>query len=601
MKIPAHQLSEELQQSLEKIQAAPNSVNFYQATSGKGWAVFGIIVFLLGMAGLIGLALNEADEELRYVFMGGAALALLILISSVNHIRAYNGARVKPFRGLNPLYYFELGWDELKYYKMWTLKDFRATHHLQNGVYQHTAFVLMFEEGNVNFQVSPKPIAEKLFNEIKATRVQLLLALENQSFQSLGAHDLFGHALGSEVSNVDEEAPKSGRMGCLASLALAVILGAGAGMGLSYLSAIAYDARDWDYMSYGDMGDEVARHVRYGYCAHQEELPDKMRAMLSDNWVRSGVDLDDEAWDGSDITDAKRGVEAYNEIFGAELALREVVVPAAKTSFQQRWNEMGTSPEPREIVEHKAAMAELVAYLNAKPYGWGLQLTDVAPHMGQIDEAIVGRIEGASQEYQSQARNVGASEEAIAAIAQIFKIMREQRRYSLVVSYEQALESDTSLEEDFKEVYPDYKYIEPMSPSFTPAKNLQRESLITEVLASAFEDMLQGLVKVSTIDSEDAAVYLTVYYAISPEFELYYNDAEEHLPDEDRHWSTAIVSDFALTFSGRDAETSFYLFETHAAPADQFSIYSGQTMYDAMASSLFDDFRAQLASHFGVY
>ncbi len=594
MQIPVTRISDEIYERLEAVQARPNAVNYFQKTSGKGWAVFGIIVGLLGLAGLIFVAIeNRPEEELRYTLYAVTAVVALIFIGSFNHIRVFNRARVKPFRALNPLYFIELGWDELKYFKMWTLKDFRATHHLQNGVYQYTAFSLMFEEGNANFQVSPKPMAEKLFEQIKASNASLLQAVQSNNLGSLADHDFFGHALGREVEVESEvERPKVG-MGCMAMLGLAAALGGVVGYGLIYLSARAYDIKDFDRFYASNIGWEVEGHLEYAACQHEEELPDQIRRVMVEAWTRDEKIREDEP------EQVVQAVGHYNEHFGKQLDPKELLLSIARKVFAARWRNIG-APTPSAIVAHKAEMARFAEICNGQ-WSWGLTLADLAPHMNAVDEEIIAYIEQASADYKRQAEAAGADPEAIAAIVRIFEIMREERKYALQVSYEQALESDLSLEDQFKEAYPGYKYIEKMSPAFTLEKNMVRESMITDVLTGALDELLKGLITVTTYDSADAAVNLTVFYAISPSFELFYSEAEAELPDTDRHWYTGIFSEFQLTFREKEGDKELYTFEAFAEPANTFTPREFQGPYDAMAESLFNNFRVNFSNHFGVY
>jgi len=147
---------------------------------------------------------------------------------------------------------------------------------------------------------------------------------------------------------------------------------------------------------------------------------------------------------------------------------------------------------------------------------------------------------------------------------------------------------------------------------------IRRESNLFAVVTDAFKKVIPDDILEFSSECVGECVTFLVKYRVSSKDSLYYDPREKKLPDVDRTWNPGIFIDW--DFSVRTPNQSQnYDFSLKSLPANQITYDSNLAedlsgnvdvekemqvdkgnLYDAMVSSAFEDFKANLVYRMGI-
>ncbi len=98
---------------------------------------------------------------------------------------------LKPYFYVTPVYFVKTEYDIVRFWPIWSLKDFGVTHVHTNGVYTRSDVTLQFEDFIQVFSVKSKLEVEKLFELIKTFDLRIRTAFQGGKIEYLKHHDDF--------------------------------------------------------------------------------------------------------------------------------------------------------------------------------------------------------------------------------------------------------------------------------------------------------------------------------------------------------------------------------------------------------------------------
>lgn len=292
--------------------------------------------------------------------------------------------------------------------------------------------------------------------------------------------------------------------------------------------------------------------------------------------------------------DAQRG--------GAGWFLREFTpMPAHIAEAEQRFDDLSYA----EAVAKKTATA-LREYRAAFPQG---------RHTDEARAALRALYAEAEARYLDMVTKSEAEDaQAVAGVKALLTYLREHDLESPIVPVcflpveglageviEAAIRAETGSEK-----------VVAVSPAFTPERSAARHGAVVERMNRALGWVVGDLFKL--VERESGALAdgprFLVRYVVSGTGDAYSRKSEDALPVPARTFfvGIAFAFDFTLQVPGHEAEvdldpTKGFRFAVRANPAPEFSVMGegdAWTVYEAMASTAFDDFAGALARGYGL-
>lgn len=556
MKVEISKLPPEIMERLKKIQQNPKeSVDYYEKTGGRGWAIFGIIVvigtFLVSYA-IINDARSVRDLLDWWVWLGIWVIAAWIWTASTNYLKRYKLAELKPCVFLTPLYLVRVTLDHVAFHNLWTeRKDLKITHHYYNGAYTHTAFDFKFNDGtNDSLSIKPQARADSVMRVMQSYQDYIAAAVEKQDYLSIAKLDMF-----IEVKEQAKEQDAGAVKDLLAPelpaktsgwLTFAKVCLIGSITALLFFCYNSYTIQKKNLTGCHSIQD-------YEYFLAREYFPKFLETEARDALFRRyKIELDN----------YKRNAKELRRM----IALK-------------RCNSLLPEQE-KEILE--------------------LYRTEGSKALSALYLDIIAKYQKSSTEADPKARE---------AIVKMLETASGQNAYHVRTTYQSVTEeAEGSLEVTLESGA--RKTLESMAGAFSPERNRQRESYITSCIQKAFSQIIPS--SILEFESMPGEIEFKIAYTVVRSGDYYYSTKT---PEPLRKYYTGIGFqwDFQIVIKNQLA----YQFTETSFPPAQFTVknmnsgaewmkmfgdagISTASVYDTMAATAFDNFSQKLIQHFGM-
>jgi hypothetical protein len=544
MKIALSQLPPEIYNRMQDIQNNHEEyAGFYLKGGGKGWAITGIVIAMLGLFVMLGMAVDEAFGLFGWICV--SAFNVWLLVFSARYIKKFNAKPLKPFTFLNPLYLTKVGLSDVTYYNLWSdREDLNITHHYTNGVYTNTEFEFTFKDGSETLHVAPKARAEELIDQIDAYRMHMIDAIENEDFGAIAAHDLFFELEHGEGAQQAQDEPQTTGFAWKAW---------GMAAGASFLLAGGF-------------------FIFNLYSVQSKQLKEC------------------ESYRASKYYDPIQCYERYFK-YSSPVILTTRAQEGLYGAYKRRYEKSKDSASKlRDLIEQTT-----FPYLN-KAQKTGLQ------HYYQKEGKVALRrlYDDAISNYKQNATKAYAP--AREAIIKLLNIAKAQDRYTVKITYNRKIKALLS-QRTYKLRSGRVLRLEPMAPSFTPQYNTQREQVLTNRVKDAFKKIIPEDILQFDLAGD---LEFNITYSLRPYTVYTLTNKRTYTKRYYRgiqiFWHFKIIDKGKLLYEFLDTTLPAKSFSVRRR---RYSRYGSRrirnsTMYDRMAETTFDAYTRRILVHFGV-
>ena len=256
------------------------------------------------------------------------------------------------------------------------------------------------------------------------------------------------------------------------------------------------------------------------------------------------------------------------------------------------------------------------SFNRASSYRTYLQTHPQGRWAGDAQEKVQNLYDVAEQKYQASL-NKGYDQKAADAVLQTLKYAKTTQNHRVKVVFERHNEIPSDIVEQLKKEY-GVKKILPFDDTFSEDKMIRRESNLLTVVTDAFRKVIPDDILEFSSECVGDCVTFLIKYKVSSKDSIYYDPREKKLSDIDRTWNPGIFIDW--DFSVRTPnQPQTYDFSLTSLPANHITYDSNavedlsgkvdvekemlvdkSNLYDAMVSSAFDDFKANLVYRMGI-
>lgn len=246
-------------------------------------------------------------------------------------------------------------------------------------------------------------------------------------------------------------------------------------------------------------------------------------------------------------------------------------------------------------------------YLQTHPHGrWA----------SNANEKLQSLYDAAEQKYQSGLNN-GYDQKAVDAVLQTLRYAKATQNFHVKIAFERHNEIPADIVEQLKKEY-DVKKILPFDDTFSEDKMIRREGHLFTVVANGFREVIPDDILEFSDQCVGECVTFLIKYKVSSKDSLYYDPREKKLPEADRTWNPGIFIDWDFNVTTPN-QSQNYNFTLSSLPAEHITYDSNapenlseninveeemkvdkSNLYDAMVSSAFDDFKANLVYRMGI-
>jgi DnaJ-domain-containing protein 1 len=118
-------------------------------------------------------------------------VSCVVFCWAIGRINRWRKAKLTPHIYFTPLYFVKTGLDDLRFWWLWSLKNYDVTHHHQNGSYRYTKLIFHFEDGDVPFTLYGKDKVKTLFDNLARWEAEYKKALSQNNMEYFLARDDF--------------------------------------------------------------------------------------------------------------------------------------------------------------------------------------------------------------------------------------------------------------------------------------------------------------------------------------------------------------------------------------------------------------------------
>lgn len=213
--------------------------------------------------------------------------------------------------------------------------------------------------------------------------------------------------------------------------------------------------------------------------------------------------------------------------------------------------------------------------------------------------------------------NESYDQQAAAAVLQMLNYAKTTGNYCVKVIFERHNEIPEDIIEQLKTEF-EVKNILPLGDTFSDAEMSGREDRLLTVIADAFRHIIADDILEFSNDCTGDCVNFLVKYSVGSKDSIYYDNRQEKLSDKEKTFYPGIFIDWDFNIKIPDQPQN-YNFELASNPASEISYDSNSDerddntkdfakvldtdknfIYDSMAASAFDDFRANLIYRMGI-
>lgn len=235
-------------------------------------------------------------------------------------------------------------------------------------------------------------------------------------------------------------------------------------------------------------------------------------------------------------------------------------------------------------------------YIDAHPSGrWATE----------ANQRIQQQYDASASNYE-KSRSAGFDVKASDAVLHILNYAKETQQYRVRVAFERHNEIEPNLEQHLRQQF-GVSNVLSIGDSFSDYKMQSRESQIFSAITSGFKELIpEDILEFTDNGPGDSTVVFLVTYKIRAGKSLYYRDADSGIPEPSRPFYPGIYIDWQFEMR-TPKEPAGYMFSLQSSPAKEISYrtYSSygadkETLYDLMATSAFQNFRAELVKRLGI-
>lgn len=241
------------------------------------------------------------------------------------------------------------------------------------------------------------------------------------------------------------------------------------------------------------------------------------------------------------------------------------------------------------------------------------------PHGRWADDArqkVQNLYDAAEQKYRASL-NKGYDQKAADAVLQTLKYAKETQNYRVKVVFERHNEISPNVVEELKKEF-EVKNILSLGDTFSDVKMTRRENGLLAVVADAFRQGIADDILEFSSECSSECINFSVAYKVGSKDSLYYDLRQKDLPEEDRTFYPGIFIDwdFGLKIPNQPHNYNFALASSPAAEISYDTNSDEENpgkedfakvldadksyIYDSMAASAFDDFKANLVYRMGI-
>jgi hypothetical protein len=231
-------------------------------------------------------------------------------------------------------------------------------------------------------------------------------------------------------------------------------------------------------------------------------------------------------------------------------------------------------------------------------------------HVPQAQSDLSSLYDRAAQSYRNSTGMVES--EGIEAVIKILEYAKASGRYKVIVHFAGDNEIPEDIDARMRATY-GFARLVPILPSFTAPMNLNREARILARISASIGKVIPGdILQFATGDATPQDSVLNVAYVITArDHHIYYPEKQEHIPEENRDWYTAVSFRWQFNVVVPGVNESTFTFSLDSNPAERFDVatqhngsrggeFSPSEAYGAMADSAFNDFGSKLLSELSV-
>jgi hypothetical protein len=100
------------------------------------------------------------------LYTGLTIVSTVALWWAIKTFYLWRTAELTPHIYLTPLYFIKTKFDEVSFWWLWGVKDYKVTHKYSNGTYTHTMISLIFEDGTESFILKGQSRVKSLWNTL---------------------------------------------------------------------------------------------------------------------------------------------------------------------------------------------------------------------------------------------------------------------------------------------------------------------------------------------------------------------------------------------------------------------------------------------------
>lgn len=653
---PISHLPSAVYERLLKIQRNPGQYEgYFSPEGGKGCAIFGIIVTLLGLTGAA-MTASQGDDMPIVAWIVLAALVLWIGFASISHIRRYNRAELRPFFFVNPLYLIRVSLDEVTHYELITeLADFKRTDHYTNGIYQKSEFKFTFQGGfQETLDITPLTRADEFSNTLKAFAEGVSQAVKDESYANLVDCDILKEIADQKEKGVPSQLNSRipGLPGKLPSFTMALILGALLGTGFHYANQYTYQQRrlqicripqDYErFFKKFESPNFFAKEAQQGlFEARKKEVEryknsaTKLRKLIAQKefphltkdqgaeiakiYQTSGTKALANLYDKAIAKYQKSTAEANKQ---ADKALKKRMEQLGKyRRYSQNWkvfllavDKMQTrealEPKFQKVLEtyqktvkgaNPLATQTIIANKKSMNFYFGIAskvtIKDIKNALKNMISKIRGKVYDSMMSQANKLEKVDPK--ALTAVITILKNARDKGNYDVIIQYSRSVSVKNEKQLIKKLVKKNGIKLAPMSPLFTEKHNIQRESTITSKIQKAYGEIIpQEILNFS----QKGKIVFHISYTVMPSGETYYLRKQEHNKNRTDFMGILFIWKFTISLDGKE----IYHFSETSEPPASFNLGRSKgsvtdIMYNRMAETAFDAFGSKILKRFGIY
>ncbi|MCA9671311.1 MAG: hypothetical protein KC503_37195 [Myxococcales bacterium] len=565
MRIPISDIPQPIMNRLLDVQRDPSAYDGYYQKGGGRGGAITGII-VCGIIALLGIPMATSTHIPFPVWAIVYALLSVGIWASIRHLKRFANATLKPLIFLNPLYVVRTTLDEVRYYSLWNeLKHLQITHHHTNGVYNYTTFEFRFDGGAAE-TITVRP---KAFAEQLASMIDAYRQRMIAALEQQDFESIMAHDLFIELRMNDGQVPQSGspkKSGALMTWAVGSAIGLVIGSGLWLFNYMQMQRRSLMYSCERSYASVESCQGYFNRWAIQFYTDDARDALT----------------------------EAYKRYFNKN---------KSKVSKLRRM--MLLKDVPHVTAEQKKEIVTLYTKGSRKA-------------LDKIYADIIAKYKASAKEADPKAR---------AAIVKMIELARDNDLFRVRITYS-GKTAEISAPIKLGPQY-DNKVAVSAAPSFTPALNKSRESIISSAIEKAFNAIIPK--EVLEFSHHSSKTYKSKYsydyrsrflpklkkpegkpditFAVG--YKVYrsgsvYSQRSVSRANKRYYVGVGFEWDFDISVKGE----RLHHFNERSRPPSTFSVRSYRrsgthlsraSIYARMAETAFDNFSDKITRYFGIY